>query len=240
VFDFSGNCSSRPPVAIAFLSFFNMSNLFRGKQIVRKRTPFQHENDINFCMSLYLKGYTMDIIAKKLNKRNEEEGRGYTITSPMVYYDIKRMLMKWKRENLDSIEVYLLKELKKLDAIEVEAWEAWEMSKKEKTRKKMQPAMDGDNALDCVELIEETTAGDPRYLDLLLSVQQRRAKLLGLDAPTRIDLSKPKEEDDPNFAVKKLPQELIFSVADKLQEAEYEKQKLLKNGETVQEAGEKE
>ena len=39
-----------------------------------------------------------------------------------------------------------------------------------------------------VEEATETTPGNPKFLDLLLNVQQRRAKMLGLDAPIKIDI----------------------------------------------------
>lgn len=212
---------------------------FKGKNSYKKRIPAQRQDDITFCTRLFLRGVALRKIAEELNKRNAVLGRGYTVTWVSVWQDLRAIMVEWKREHMNTIEEYVLIELKKLDAIEVEAWEAWEKSKTVKERKKMKPAMDGDNALDCVELVEETTAGDPRFLDMLLNVQRRRAKLLGLDAPTRIDLVKKKNEtEDPSYSVKSLPQELLFAVADKLQEAESEKQKQLKNGETVHDISE--
>lgn len=49
---------------------------------------------------------------------------------------------------------------------------------------------DGDNPeyYGYEETTTETSAGNPRFLDLLLNVQQRRAKMLGFDAPIKVEI----------------------------------------------------
>jgi hypothetical protein len=146
-----------------------------------RRTPEQRENDLVFCTDLFLKGYSYRQISDLLNKRNAKMGLDYAIVPPMrVYKDLKQLLINWKREHEENIDLYITKELSKLDKIEAELWDAWERSKKRIVSKIRQSGLKTERS--------ETFAGNPRYLDLVLSVQQRRAKLLGLDAPVKVDL----------------------------------------------------
>lgn len=201
-----------------------------------KRSEEQRIYDIRFCADLFLRGYSYREIADALNRDLSARGMGYTITFQMVYYDLQQCLIEWKRERLESIDDYVTQELRKLDKMEVELWEAWERSKtgklREKNRQNAKPRKvleDGDNPeyYGYEETTTETSAGNPRFLDLLLNVQQRRAKMLGFDAPIKVDIPGLKENtnsDAPKYDVAAIPEDLLFAVADKLQTAEYKKQ----------------
>lgn len=201
-----------------------------------KRTEEQRAYDIAYCSNLFLRGYTYREITEALNRDLSDRGVGYTITLSMVYYDLQQTLIEWKRERLDNIDDYVTQELRKLDKMEVELWEAWERSKtgklREKNRQNAKPRKvleDGDNPeyYGYEETTTETSAGNPRFLDLLLNVQQRRAKMLGFDAPIKVDIPGIKESingDAPKYDVSAIPDDLLFAVADKLQTAEYKKQ----------------
>ena len=59
-----------------------------------------------------------------------------------------------------------------------------------------------------------------------MNVQQRRAKMLGFDAPIKVDIPGLKENtnsDAPKYDVAAIPEDLLFAVADKLQSAEYKR-----------------
>lgn len=202
-----------------------------------KRSEEQRIYDIRFCSDLFLRGYSYREIADALNRDLSARGMGYTITFQMVYYDLQQCLIEWKRERLDTIDEYVTQELRKLDKMEQQAWEAWEVSKtgkqriKEKTnrgRPIKTDATDGDpEYYGYDETTVETSAGNPRFLDLLLNIQQRRAKMLGFDAPIKIEIPGIKESingDAPKYDVSAIPDDLLFAVADKLQTAEYKKQ----------------
>lgn len=190
-----------------------------------RRTKDQRMRDLAFCSDLFLKGYTYREILVKLNKRNEREGFGYTITLRALYLDIQKMLVEWKRDRLENIDDYITQELRKLDLIEHELWEAWNKSKSIKMRVKK-----GRNHKS-YEIVEESLCGNPRYLELLLTVQQRRAKLLGLDAPVKVDAVHRIDTDRPQYDINSLPKDLLYSVADKLQEQEYLRIQAAKDGE---------
>lgn len=191
-----------------------------------RRTPEQRENDLVFCTDLFLKGYSYRQISDLLNKRNAKMGLDYAIVPPMrVYKDLKQLLINWKREHEENIDLYITKELSKLDKIEAELWDAWERSKKRIVSKIRQSGLKTERS--------ETFAGNPRYLDLVLSVQQRRAKLLGLDAPVKVDMPNVNvsvDSSSPKYDISVIPNDMLFVIADKLQNAEYERLMIEKNG----------
>lgn len=191
-----------------------------------RRTPEQRENDLVFCTDLFLRGYSYRQIADLLNQRNAKMGLDYAIVPPMrVYKDLKQLLINWKREHEENIDLYITKELSKLDKIEAELWDAWERSKKRIVSKIRQSGLKTERS--------ETFAGNPRYLDLVLFVQQRRAKLLGLDAPVKVDLPNVNVSVDssgPKYDISVIPNDMLFVIADKLQNAEYERLMIEKNG----------
>lgn len=203
-----------------------------GKRGV-KRSSQQRESDTTFCAEMFLRGGQYREIAKALNERNAKLGLDYTVGHTMVYHDIKKTLIQWKKEQMSDMSDYVAAEIKKLDRIENEAWNAWDKSKsplkrtKERNSKKPNK-MDAEmNEPDYYGYSEETieeTSGDPRFLDILLNCQQRRAKLLGFDAPSKVDYgdkNQPKDTDKPKYDIADVPADLLFNLADQMQNAEF-------------------
>ena len=196
-----------------------------------KRSEEQRIYDIKFCADLFLRGYSYREISEALNNDLSERGMGYTLTFQMVYYDLQQCLIEWKRERLDTIDEYVTQELRKLDKMEQQAWEAWEASKTGKQRKKVGKA---NSRLTCNETTTETSPGNPKFLDVLLNIQQRRAKMLGFDAPLKVEIpgyNASTDEDKPKYDVSAIPDDMLFALADKLQAAEYQKIIAEKGGE---------
>lgn len=203
----------------------------RKPKISTKRTKEQQQYDIAYCSELFLKGYTYRDIADKLNEHNKGRGLDYTISHANIFRDMKQALIEWKKLRLSNMDDYVHAELAKLDKIEAEVWEAWEKSKTGKQRRKSRNSKK-PNKLDAEvnepdyygysEEATETSAGDPRFMDILLNVQQRRAKLLGFDAPARVDVNNINRESDekPKYDIKSIPDEMLFQLADMLQDAE--------------------
>lgn len=201
-----------------------------NKRTGGKRTVEQREADKTYCADLFVKGYTYRDIAKKLNEHNRENGLDYQVTYKTVFTDINQVLIDWKKERFDEIDNYIQLELKKLDKMEVELWNAWDKSKSGKRKTKIVGGsinggvIRGGN-LDNRQL--EDTNGDPRYLDLLLKVQERRAKLLGYNAPVKLDVySQPPKEESPSeteYDINVIPADVLVNLAYQLQDAEYEK-----------------
>lgn len=199
----------------------------RPKPRMCKRTREQIEFDRAFCADLFLRGYPYREIAKRLNDDLAKRKMDYRLTESMVYYDIQQLLISWKRDQLESIDQYVTAELQKLDKMETEAWNAWEISKQKKTKNKTKKAGNGLMGRQIMtEEATETTSGNPRYLDLLLNVQHRRAKMLGFDAPIKIDIpgvNVTVNNENERFNAESIPDDLLFAVADKLQSSEYAK-----------------
>ena len=208
-----------------------------------KRSEEQRAYDLAYCSNLFLRGYSYRDIAQSLNADLAKREVGYTITFQMVYYDLQQCLIEWKRERFDNIDDYITQELRKLDKIETELWEAWENSKtgkrREKNRTSAKPRKvltEDEKTADWYgydETTNETSAGNPRFLDLLLNIQQRRAKMLGFDAPVKIEIpgyNATTDDDKPKYDVKAIPDDLLFALADKLQSAEYQKALAEKGG----------
>lgn len=207
----------------------------RAKPKMCKRTKEQIEFDRAFCADMFLRGYPYREIAKRLNEDLAKRKMEYRLTESMVYYDIQQLLIAWKRDQLESIDQYVTAELQKLDKMEVEAWNAWELSKQKKTKNKTKKAGNGLMGRQIMtEKATETTSGNPRYLDLLLNIQQRRAKMLGFDAPIKIAIPGANvtvNNENERFNAESIPDDLLFAVADKLQSAEYAKILAEKNNE---------
>lgn len=201
----------------------------RTRLKLSKRTPEQREYDVTFCTRLFLKGYTYRDIASQLNEDVAKRGFSYIVNHVTIFNDIKKVLIEWKKEKIDNIDDYVMAELRKLDIMEQEAWQAWEASKVERKKTKEKTGIEG-----FTEIAKETCAGNPRFLDVLLNIQQRRAKLLGFDAPLKIELPGCKagsNDDLPKYDVKAIPEDMLFALADKLQGAEFNRILTEKGGE---------
>lgn len=205
---------------------------YKANQRVKggKRTVEQREADKAFCADLFVKGYTYRQIADKLNEANRENGLEYTVTFKTVFNDINAVLAEWKKQQFADISNYMQLELKKLDKIEIELWAAWENSKGSKRKTKIKNGTINNGIATGGELAErslETTNGDPRYLDLLLKVQERRAKLLGYNAPLKVNVyNEPPKDENPaetKYDINALPIDMVVEMAYKLQDAEFKK-----------------
>lgn len=212
---------------------------YKANQRVKggKRTVEQREADKAFCANLFVKGYTYRQIADKLNEANRENGLEYTVTFKTVFNDINAVLAEWKKQQFTDISNYMQLELKKLDKIEIELWTAWENSKGSKRKTKIKNGTINNGIATGGELAErslETTNGDPRYLDLLLKVQERRAKLLGYNAPLKVNVyNEPPKEENPaetKYDINALPIDMVVEMAYKLQDAEFKKRQEVNNG----------
>lgn len=184
-----------------------------------KRTSAQLAVDRLFIADLYTKGYTFREISYKLNDNLRSREMGYTVTFQQVWNDIKHLLNEWEKDNRETINQHVQKELKKLDRMEVELWEQWEQSKsgKRKTKIKGGTVVNGNVSGGTLDTrTTESTLGNPKFLELLLVLHDRRAKLLGYDAPIRIN-NIPTEEQRNKYSVEDVPEDVLLKLADAIQ-----------------------
>jgi predicted transcriptional regulator len=151
-----------------------------------ERTNEQRAADLKEMARLRLFGNSQTAIAEKLG-----------ISQATVSRDLAEIVKGWKAEAVADMDEIKAKELAKLDALEVEAYEAWQGSKKEsqKTVVEERPGRNtsdekpgkGANAGKFIKVEKQTSDGDPRFLQALLAIQDRRAKIQGFDVPVKFD-----------------------------------------------------
>ena len=170
-----------------------MSNV---KEFDFKRTPKALEIDQRrlIVASLLVRGDSYREMADKV-------GVGSTQT---IWADVQAILDEWRKYHMDDINRYMLVELRKTMEIEKEAWLAWERSKLDKQRIRtteaiMDDGYDGDEipfgstAVGLIPTERQTTlegrSGDPAYLLVIDKMIDKRARLLGLYAPERMQMA---------------------------------------------------
>lgn len=129
----------------------------------------------------YKLGWTARDIAHELN-----------FSTNTIYSDIKILIRYWRMSAIRDIDGIRQVELEKIALMEREAWEAWERSKQDSQRTIQEmvkraddPEGKGGAGNGRAQVLKETQTGDTRYLDVVQRCQERRAKLLGLDEPTK-------------------------------------------------------
>jgi len=152
-----------------------------------KRSNAQKEVDRIFIAGLLVKCVTIREITRRLNERNVSAG--YTLSHVQVFQDSKIIFEEWRKEKIDLVDTKMELELAKLDKIENECWEAFERSKEGRRKTLITGGEMVGNQMSGGQIKEreiETTFGDTKFLDIIQKSMDKRAALLGLNAPTRI------------------------------------------------------
>lgn len=189
---------------------------------------------IDIISGLYKRGYSFREIRSEVMKRLDLD----TYSLETVHKDITRMLDEWREQRIDRIDQVVQLELQRNDDIIKEAWQAWDKSKTDYERKSAKqqglPTRTDDNTEGGISTtkIEQSKElviryGDPRYLDLILKVQERNAKLLGYDSPIKVDVynTPPKDEAPASaeYDLTVLPPDMLVEMAMKLQDSAFDK-----------------
>ena len=140
-----------------------------------ERTKEQRAADLKEMARLRLFGHSQTAIAEKLG-----------VGQATVSRDLAEIVKGWKAEAVADMDEIKAKELAKLDALEVEAYEAWQGSKKE-SQKKVVEDRPGKSGGKFAKIETTQNDGDPRFLQALLAIQDRRAKIQGFDVPVKFD-----------------------------------------------------
>lgn len=154
-----------------------------------KRTPAQKVADMLFIERHHLRGKGVREIAEMITKE-----RPYSISHAQVALDLKKLRQMWQKEAVGLVAEERQKALRKFDILESECWEAWDKSKQAKTRTtltKKSKGAKGDAAPaagpgeDIKSAVSVTSPGDPAFVGKILDIHDRRARLLGLEAPSK-------------------------------------------------------
>lgn len=149
----------------------------RSSSSANKRSKIEREQQLPDIAEMYLRKARQSDIAKK-----------YGLSRQQIAYDLKVIQKRWSDQAVHSLSEAKLKELHNIDLIEREAWGEWERSKQDRqlrSAKKIQKAGEPDKVETGIDT--EGRLGDPRYLQVMNDCGERRVRLLGLDAPIKVD-----------------------------------------------------
>ena len=156
------------------------------------RSKIEKERDYHFITDLYLKRYSVRSIAKQLC---EHVGNPKYISHVIVFKDLKAIMQQWRDERLGDLSDAKTKELAAIDKLEATYWNAWEKSIEdyEKKSKKLKGTLKegGKNTPSEQELqtTEMISMGNPAYLAGIDRCIERRSKILGIDAASKMDIT---------------------------------------------------
>ncbi len=151
---------------------------------------------------LYVRGHKQQEIADQLG-----------VTQPIVSKDLAAIQAEWQRLRVADMDQLKRLELERIDRREREAWDAWERSKQPTVTEKLATAEDsvgsaaadgtqekpGAAKLETTKRVERTTvssAGNPRFLEIVEGCVQQRCKILGLFAAEKQTFELPPAVED--------------------------------------------
>ena len=125
-----------------------------------------------------------------------------------VWADVQAIMDEWRKYHLSDINKLMVVELQKTLEVEAAAWEEWERSKTVKDKVRVTEAVLADVDPDDPTLLSlvgglipterQTTTegrlGNPAYLAIIDKMMDKRARLLGLYAPERLQMASPEDE----------------------------------------------
>lgn len=123
----------------------------RSSRHARKRSKVQRENDRAQIADLSLKGMTIRSICQWI-----AQNRDYTLSRHAVWSDLQKVRREWKERTQISVDDFISESLARFDRVESEAWKSFEARS------------------------QQGKSADPRFLKIILSSIDARAKLLGL------------------------------------------------------------
>ncbi len=151
----------------------------------RPRTDFERERDRAEVAELYLKQWTQQEIADKLD-----------LSRVTVGADLKFIQKSWRESSLIDMNEAKQRELERIDKLEREYWRAWEKSQQdaeESTQKAATELMpDGEIKRKPggeVVLKKKGQSGDASYLRGIQWCIEQRCKILGIEAPQKVELA---------------------------------------------------
>jgi hypothetical protein len=141
-----------------------------------KRTPAQRQHDLEVISEMVLQGAKQSVIAAALS-----------ITQQQISYDLREVRRRWQTNATLSFDSYVAQEMEKLGLLEREYWAGWQRSQQPRKNSPVAVREKTDTASSETAARAGMRDGNPRFLDGVLFVMERRARLLGLDKPARIN-----------------------------------------------------
>lgn len=158
----------------------------KGNKHAKRRSPNQIRADRILLTDFIVRGMTLEQMADKL-----AEVRGYRLHFTTINREVRLITDEYKKRNDDLLDRHRQRQLMRLDAQEQEAWRAWEKSKEDAVTRQGerisgQAGQNGAAAAREKSLVKQSgRVGNAEFLRVMLSIAERRCKLLGLDAPAK-------------------------------------------------------
>ena len=187
----------------------------KGHKNAPRRTAYQIRADRVFLTDLMIRGMSLERMADAL-----AEARGYRLHFSTIRRELGIIIDEYKERNDDLLDRHRQRQLMRLDAQEAEAWRAWEKSKEDAITKQGERTTGQNGAAGGREksLVKQAgRVGNAEFLRVMLSIAERRCKLLGLDAPARNVLMNPDGspiQPATPAAVLVLPEEQMHQLTD--------------------------
>jgi len=144
----------------------------------KRRSTSQLIRDRRRIADCYLSGWTQAAIAEELG-----------VSQPTISLDLKALQKNWLESSLIDYNEAKAQELAKVDRLEREYWAAWEASKEDKETQTTEKAAGEKATRSKAQVRREGQVGNPSFLSGVQWCIERRCKILGIDAPTGIDLT---------------------------------------------------
>lgn len=141
------------------------------------RTPEQREKDLITISDMALRGRSLRQIAAQIG-----------IAHSCIVAEMKLIRERWREDYTAKADEHITRELAKLERMETEAWDAWERSQAAAVTKRTRRE-DGLVAKTINEVTSTDQVGNSVYLQLAHDCMKSRRKLLGLDAPEKVEHS---------------------------------------------------
>jgi len=150
------------------------------------RQAAQRDRDRKIIAELYLKGLAQWDIADQVK-----------VDQSTVSRDLTFIRAQWRKDTLFDFNEAKNRELARIDLLELTNWEAWERSLeefrsksiKQRAAKIERQGQEDETRITPIESISKAEGrnGDPRFLQGVQWCIERRCKILGIDAPAKLE-----------------------------------------------------
>lgn len=138
------------------------------------------------------------------------------VAQSTVSRDFKRVMKRWQDSAISDIDQIMTMELQTIQMMISEVYEEWQKSKTPTVRKVIESDKKGGKM---TRLETTDQCGDPRLVNNLIALLERRAKLTGIDKPSRVTLTEDESKTIDTSSLSQSAMAEILAARDKLNES---------------------
>lgn len=159
-----------------------------------RRTKGEMEEDKRYLALWYVQGYSQREMCQMISQvRGREYGSG------VISGTLKKIREAWIEEYMPPYAEMQAKELARLDKMERELWDAWERSKRDAEAETVEESHESgkDGVYDRNKTVRDRAGrdGDPKFIEQILKVVDKRAKIVGLYQASKVEVDWRKEAE---------------------------------------------